>query len=322
MNKNLLSVENLSVIFSNGKPVKAVDNISFNMAEEEILGLVGESGCGKTLTALSIMKLLPPNADLSGKVIFKGHDILKKNENDLRNIRGKEISLVFQEPMTSLNPVFTVGDQVAEVLITHSKMKKKEALIKTIELLREVGIPSPETRIKEYPHQMSGGMRQRIMISMAIACYPALIIADEPTTALDVTIQAQILELLDSLKTNNRMSILLITHDLGIIAEWADRVEIMYAGRIIEKAAVKEIFNNPRHPYTIGLLESLPKKKGIRLVPIPGQVPKMGMLPEGCKFNTRCRYAINECHVKEPELTPVGGETQLHLSRCIRAMDL
>lgn len=327
MRQDLLSVENLEISFTNGKPLKTVDSISFEMAREDVLGLVGESGCGKTLTALSIMRLLPSNAVFSGKVVFKGEDLLIKEDNDLRNLRGKDISMVFQEPMTSLNPVFTVGYQIAEVLMTHENMRKKEALKKAVELLRVVGIPSPELRTKEYPHQMSGGMRQRIMIAMAIACNPSLLIADEPTTALDVTIQAQILELLDSLKKKHKMSLLLITHDLGIIAEWAQRVEIMYAGRIVEEADVKEIFTNSRHPYTIGLLESLPKKKGERLIPIPGQVPRINELPKGCKFSTRCRYVIKECHEKDPELIPIEtpqlrNESQRHLSRCIRAMEL
>ncbi len=319
MHQDFLSVENLKISF-NKHQKKAVDGISFKMTQEDVLGLVGESGCGKTLSALSIMRLLPSNAMFSGKVFFKGEDIFLKEDKELQILRGKDISMVFQEPMTSLNPVFTIGYQIAEVLVTHSNMRKREAFNTSIELLRIVGIPSPELRIREYPHQMSGGMRQRIMIAMAIACNPSLLIADEPTTALDVTIQAQILELLDSLRRKNKMSLLLITHDLGIIAEWAQRVEIMYAGRIVEEAEVRAIFTHPRHPYTKGLLESLPKRKGERLSPIPGQVPKISELPEGCKFSTRCSYVIGECCEREPELIPV--KTSEHLSRCIRATEL
>jgi len=327
MRQTLLSVEDLKISFThiNDKPLKIVDNVSFEMAQEDVLGLVGESGCGKTLTALSIIRLLPSNTIFAGRVFFKGEDLFRKDNKELRRLRGKDISMVFQEPMTSLNPVFTVGYQIAEVLMTHKNMTKRQALNEAIELLRVVRIPSPELRVKEYPHQMSGGMRQRIMIAMAIACSPSLLIADEPTTALDVTIQAQILELLDSLKRDSKMSLLLITHDLGIIAEWAHKVEIMYAGRIVEEAGVKEIFINPRHPYTIGLLESLPKKKGKKLSPIPGQVPRVNELPVGCKFSPRCRYVIKECKEREPGFTLVNDTRQSsarHISRCIRAMEL
>lgn len=319
--QSLLSVESLRISFTtDSKQLKAVDGVSFKVLKEEVLGVVGESGCGKTLTALGIMRLLPENASLSGRILYKGEDLISKEESELRNIRGKDISMVFQEPMTSLNPVFTAGYQIAEVLITHKGMSKKEAMRESIKFLRAVKIPSPELRVKEYPHQLSGGMRQRVMIAMAIACNPSLIIADEPTTALDVTIQAQILELLDSLRKENKMSLLLITHDLGIIAEWVKRVEIMYAGRIVEESDVKEIFINPKHPYTIGLLESLPKRKGQRLNPIPGQVPRLTELPRGCKFSQRCRYVVRECLQEEPELLPVGNGK--HISRCIRAMEL
>lgn len=317
----LLSVENLSIAFtSDNKSLKTVSGVSFKVAQEDLLGVVGESGCGKTLTALSIMRLLPPDASFSGKVLFKGEDILTMEEDALRRLRGNEISMIFQEPMTSLNPVFTIGYQIAEVLMAHRGASRREAMNEAIELLRKVRIPSPELRIKEYPHQMSGGMRQRVMIAMAIACNPSLLIADEPTTALDVTIQAQILELLGELKEKRKMSLIFITHDLGIIAEWAGRVIVMYAGRIVEEAPVRELFVNPRHPYTIGLLESMPKRKGQRLTPIPGQVPKLADLPSGCKFLPRCRYVIKECSVREPELEPAGDTG--HLSRCIRAMEL
>jgi oligopeptide/dipeptide ABC transporter ATP-binding protein len=321
MYQSLLSVKDLNIAFAtDNRRLSTVEGVNFDIEQEDFHALVGESGSGKTLTALSIMRLLPSNAIFSGKILFKGEDLLSKDEDDLRTIRGKDISMIFQEPMTALNPVFTIGYQIAEVLLTHQNFTKKEARDKTIELLKSVKIPSPELRIKEYPHQMSGGMRQRVMIAMAIACDPSLIIADEPTTALDVTIQAQILELLASLKEKSRMSLLLITHDLGIVAEWARVVEVMYAGRIVEKASVNEIFLNPRHPYTIGLLESLPRSRGKRLSSIPGQVPKLSELPAGCKFAPRCRYVIEDCRIKEPELIPTENST--HLSRCIRAMEI
>ncbi|MBI5676614.1 MAG: ABC transporter ATP-binding protein [Nitrospirae bacterium] len=321
MIQSLLSVEDLSISFASEiKSLNTVNEVSFKAADQDFLGIVGESGCGKTLTALAIMKLLPSNAISSGRILFEGKDILAYKDKDLQKIRGSKISMIFQEPMTSLNPVFTVGNQIAEVLITHQSMSAKEAINKTIELLKVVQIPSPELRVNDYPHQMSGGMRQRVMIAMAVACKPSLLIADEPTTALDVTIQAQILELLGSLQERNRMSLLFITHDLGIVAEYASRVMVMYAGRIVEKSPVQDMFINPRHPYTIGLLESLPGKKGAKLKPIPGQVPNTESLPSGCKFRTRCRYVIEECHLKEPSLKPAGNSE--HLSRCIRAMEL
>ncbi|MEW6715163.1 MAG: ABC transporter ATP-binding protein [Nitrospirota bacterium] len=320
MVESLLSVEDLSISFaSEKKSLNTVNEVSFKVSEQDFLGIVGESGCGKTLTALAIMKLLPSNAISSGRIMFEGKDILAYKDKDLQKIRGSRISMIFQEPMTSLNPVFTVGNQIAEALMIHKDISAKEAMSETIELLRVVQIPSPELRVKDYPHQMSGGMRQRVMIAMAIACKPSLLIADEPTTAIDVTIQAQILELLGSLQQRNRMSLLFITHDLGIVAEYASRVMVMYAGRIVEESPVQDIFVNPRHPYTIGLLESLPGKKGKKLKPIPGQVPNTESLPSGCKFRTRCRYAIEECASQEPDLMPVGNE---HRNRCIRAMEL
>ncbi len=321
MDHPILSVEDLCISFnSENNSAMTVDHVSFKAVDEDFLGIVGESGCGKTLTALSILKLLPSNAFCSGKLLFKGKDLMLAGNEDMQGIRGNDISMIFQEPMTSLNPVFTVGNQIAEVLIRHRDISRKNALNESVELLRLVKIPSPEIRVKEYPHQLSGGMRQRVMIAMAIACGPSLLIADEPTTALDVTIQAQVLELLGNLREENMMSILFITHDLGIVAEYANRVEVMYAGRIVEEAMVKDIFQNPRHPYTVGLLESLPGKRGGKLIPIPGQVPVTGELPEGCKFATRCRYVIEECHQREPGLLPIGNNG--HLSRCIRAMEL
>jgi oligopeptide/dipeptide ABC transporter ATP-binding protein len=321
MEQLLLSVEDLCISFnSDTKHVRTVDHVNFQVINEDFLGIVGESGCGKTLTALSIMRLLPPNTFYSGRLMFKGEDLMTNREEDMNGIRGNDISMIFQEPMTSLNPVFTVGNQIAEVLTRHRDLSRKDAMNETVELLRGVRIPSPEIRVKEYPHQLSGGMRQRVMIAMAIACGPSLLIADEPTTALDVTIQAQVLALLGELREEKRMSILFITHDLGIVAEYARRVEVMYAGRIVEEAMVKDIFQNPRHPYTVGLIESLPGKRGEKLRPIPGQVPLTDELPVGCKFSTRCRYVIEECHHREPVLLPAGSDG--HLSRCIRSMEL
>lgn len=342
---SLLDIKSLNISFTSPKgSIKVVCGLSFAIEEAEVFGLVGESGCGKSLTALSIMGILPQNAFAEGEIIFKGSNLLNLDRESMRKLRGKELSMIFQEPMTSLNPVLTVGYQVAEVLTTHLGLTKKEAMAHTIELFKAVKIPSPEIRIKEYPHQMSGGMRQRVMIAMAIACRPSLLIADEPTTALDVTIQAQILELLHRLREEMKMAVLLITHDLGIIAENARRVAIMYAGRLMELVDVKELFYNPRHPYTIGLLESLPKEKGAPLMPIPGVVPEPYKLPPGCKFSDRCRFVIPACREEEPELrliTPPlnsplgkGGErgvkggqggitnSSLHLARCIRSEEI
>ncbi len=322
---HLLDTKGLNISFrTTAGPVNVVNNLSLNINESEVFGLVGESGCGKSLTALSIMGILPSNAYADGEVIFKETNLLKLDKDSMRKLRGKDLAMIFQEPMTSLNPVLTVGYQIAEVMTIHLGLSKKEALDRTVELLKDVKIPSPEIRLKEYPHQMSGGMRQRVMIAMAIACNPSLLIADEPTTALDVTIQAQILDLLQELCKTKKMSILLITHDLGIIAENAGRIAIMYAGRIVELTDVKELFNNPRHPYTIGLLDSLPKEKGKPLIPIPGTVPSPGKLPEGCKFTDRCRFMIPECRTKEPELRalPSNITNTTHLVRCIRAEEV
>ncbi|OHE59607.1 MAG: peptide ABC transporter ATP-binding protein [Thermodesulfovibrio sp. RBG_19FT_COMBO_42_12] len=318
---HLLKISNLNVYFrSANSSIKVVSGLNFEINEAEVFGLVGESGCGKSLTALSIMGILPRNAFAEGEIIFKGKNLLKLDKESMRRLRGKELSMIFQEPMTSLNPVLTVGYQVAEVLTTHKGISKREAMANTVDLLRAVKIPSPEIRIKEYPHQMSGGMRQRVMIAMAIACKPSLLIADEPTTALDVTIQAQILDLIQRLREDMKMAILLITHDLAIIAENAKRVAIMYGGRLMELADVEELFNNPRHPYTIGLLESLPKEKGTPLKPIPGFVPEPDKLPEGCKFSDRCRFTIPECMEKEPGL--IQSQNVEHLVRCIRSDEI
>lgn len=312
----LLDVKNLSISFkSDHDSLRIVSAISFDVGKSEVFGLVGESGSGKSMTALSILRILPGNAFAEGNIVFKGRDLLTLDEEEMRGIRGKDISIIFQEPMTSLNPVLTVGYQVAESLRAHFKISKSDAMNKAVELLRSVRIPSPETRIKDYPHQLLGGMRQRVMIAMAIACNPALLIADEPTTALDVTIQAQILELLQGLRSEREMAILLITHDLSIIAEQAERVAVMYAGRIMELAPVEELFRNTLHPYSIGLLESLPDKKGVPLKPISGFVPSPDIYPKGCKFSDRCPSVVDTCGTTEPELVEVSKG---HYVRCIR----
>jgi oligopeptide/dipeptide ABC transporter ATP-binding protein len=317
---SLLKVRDLDISFRSAKtPVNVVSRLNFEIEEARVFGLVGESGCGKSLTALSIMGILPHHAFSEGEVIFKGNNLLKLGKESMRRLRGKELSMIFQEPMTSLNPVLTTGYQVAEVLTTHLGISKNEAMNKTIELFRAVRIPSPEVRIEEYPHQMSGGMRQRVMIAMAIACNPSLLIADEPTTALDVTIQAQILDLLRSLRQERNMALLLITHDIGVIAENADIASVMYAGRIVEYSGVSNILENPKHPYTMGLLDSLPKRKGIPLKPIPGSVPRPGNLPPGCKFSDRCSYVIPECQKEEPILREIVPN---QFARCIRSEEI
>lgn len=314
---SLLEVRGLSISLKSEKtPVRLVNNLSFAIKESEVFGLVGESGCGKSLTGLAIMGILPRNIYAEGSIVFNDVDLLETEKEKLREIRGKEMAMIFQEPMTSLNPVFTVGYQISECLSAHIKIPAREAFQKTIGLLKSVRMPSPDIRINEYPHQMSGGMRQRVMIAMAIACGPKILIADEPTTALDVTIQAQILELLRNLKEDLKMSMLLITHDLGIVAENTDRVAVMYAGRFVETADTEELLNNPRHPYTIGLLGSLPVRKGKPLTPIKGSVPDFTDLPDGCKFSDRCIYVMEKCREKEPELIVTG---QNHLTGCIRA---
>ncbi|WP_448384407.1 ABC transporter ATP-binding protein [Desulfosoma sp.] len=304
----LLQVEHLVTSFHTDRgTVKAVDDVSFSVDAGKTLALVGESGCGKSVTALSIMRLIPvpPGKITSGRILFDGTDLLRLSESEMRRVRGNKISMIFQEPMTSLNPVFRVGDQIAEVLELHEKLSRKEALDRAVDLLRMVGIPSPETRLRDYPHQMSGGMRQRVMIAMALACNPRLLIADEPTTALDVTIQAQILELMDALRRTTGTAVLLITHDLGVVAETAEHVVVMYAGRILEEAPVRELFHHPMHPYTQGLLRSIPSlvhEEKRRLEAIPGVVPSLLALPVGCKFNDRCRFVMPRCHEEEPPL--------------------
>ena len=321
MAQSLLSVNNLRTEFRTREMnFYAVDGVSFHVDKGEVLGLVGESGCGKSVTALSIMRILPnpPGSVAGGEVIFDGVDLLKLPEPKMRAVRGGRIGMVFQEPMTSLNPVFTVGDQVAEALAVHKGLKKGPARSRVAELFDMVGLPEPEKLFDAYPHQLSGGMRQRVMIAMAISCGPGLVIADEPTTALDVTIQAQILKLLDDIRKKTGTAIILITHDLGIIAQMADRVAVMYAGRIVEEAGTDDIFHDPLHPYTEGLLASIPKpgEKLGRLKAIPGMVPKLSELPHGCKFLPRCPYAKPEYSETEPELVEVRPG---HRVRCFRA---
>jgi len=315
----LIEVKDLRTsFFTPDGEVKAVDGVSLEIEEGKTLGLVGESGCGKSVTALSIMRLVPspPGKVVGGEILYRGRDLLKLDGEAMRKIRGNEISMIFQEPMTSLNPVFTIGNQIGEAIRLHQGLGRKETRQKTIEMLRLVKIADPEQRIDDYPHQLSGGMRQRVMIAMALSCNPSLLIADEPTTALDVTIQAQILELMKELQQKLGMSLLLITHDLGVVAEQADEVAIMYAGKVVERAKAKEIFDRPLHPYTVGLLNSLPgagnhKKK--RLDAIPGMVPSPLELPGGCRFRDRCPKAAGICAEAEPELAEKGKE---HWAAC------
>ena len=304
----LLQVKDLQTSFFTPEgEVRAIDGVSFEIDEGKTIGLVGESGCGKSVTSLSIMRLIPspPGKIVGGEIFYRGRDLLRLNNEQMRKIRGNEISMIFQEPMTSLNPVFTVGNQIGEAIRLHQGLGKKETRQKTIEMLRLVKIADPESRVDSYPHQLSGGMRQRIMIAMALSCNPSLLIADEPTTALDVTIQAQILELMKELRQKIGMALLLITHDLGVVAEQADHVAIMYAGKIVERSNTRAIFNHPLHPYTVGLLNSLPgvgvlKKK--RLDAIPGVVPSPLNLPSGCRFRDRCPRAADLCAQTEPQL--------------------
>ena len=320
-NHHLLKIRNLHTYFFLDEGVlKAVDGIDLDLKEGETLGIVGESGCGKSVTALSILRLIPspPGKIVKGEISFRGTDLLALSETEMRKIRGRSITMIFQEPMTCLNPVFQVGDQISEILRLHEGISRKEAWERSIEMLRMVGIPSPERRVKEYPHHLSGGMRQRAMIAMAMACSPKLMIADEPTTALDVTIQAQILELMTHLRQEKAMSLILITHNLGVIAETVQNVMVMYAGRIFEYADVRSIFVNPRHPYTQGLLNSIPRvdredTEKERLEAIPGLVPSLLNLPEGCKFLERCKYAFPPCTGEEP---PLRENDSGHFVRC------
>ncbi|UCF87868.1 MAG: ABC transporter ATP-binding protein [bacterium] len=309
----LIEVKNLEVQFEiRGAVLKAVDHVSFEIAPGETLGLVGESGCGKSVTASAIMRLIPtpPGRITGGEILFEKKDLLKLTESQMRSIRGNRISMIFQEPMTSLNPVYTVGDQVAEVIQLHQGLKRKEALEKVVDVFRQVGIPAPESRVDDHPHKMSGGMRQRVMIAMALACNPRLMIADEPTTALDVTIQAQILDLMNKLKRDTGASILFITHDLGVIAEMAQRVIVLYCGRIVEEAPVGSLFSEPKHPYTVGLLNSIPAlnpKERDRLSTIGGTVCSLFNLPEGCHYFDRCPNAMDQCRHKPPAVETGTG---------------
>ena len=302
----LLQVQDLQThFFTEDGVVRAVDGVSFSVPEATTVGVVGESGCGKSVTALSILRLISsPGRIVGGRILYRNQDLLALPEPSMRDIRGNKISMVFQEPMTSLNPVFTVGEQVSEAIRLHQHASRPAARERTVDLFRTVGIPSPEERISSYPHQLSGGMRQRVMIAMALACRPDLLVADEPTTALDVTIQAQILDLLQRLQREIGMSVLLITHDLGVVAETCERVIVMYAGQIVEEAPVAALFERPRHPYTQGLLRSLPRfgQRETRLREIPGMVPSPTRLPRGCRFRDRCDRAIERCAAQEPSL--------------------
>lgn len=304
----VLQIEQLQTSFLHeGRYIPAVDGVSFQIRKGETVAIVGESGSGKSVTALSVMGLIPspPGKITGGSIQFQGQDMVNIPEKQMRHIRGNRISMIFQEPMTSLNPVQRIGDQIAEVIRLHQKVGKKEAMDKTIDILRLVGIPAPEKRVYDYPHQLSGGMRQRVMIGMALSCNPALLVADEPTTALDVTIQAQILDLIKSLQQQLNMAVLIITHDLGVVAEVADRVVVMYGGRIMEQGTAEELFSKPLHPYTEGLLKSIPRMdtgKG-KLYAIPGSVPSLADLPKGCVFQSRCDRCMDICIDQRPELT-------------------
>ena len=316
----LLRVENLVTSFqTRSGRVKAVDNVSFDLEAGKTLGIVGESGCGKTVTALSIMRLIqePPGRIESGRILLDGTDVLALPKSELRKIRGKAVSMIFQEPMTSLNPVFTVGDQIQEAILLHQDVSKVEARKRCLEMMDLVGIPDIKQRIDYYPHQMSGGLRQRIMIAMALSCRPKLLIADEPTTALDVTIQAQILDLIKRLQKQLQMSMIIITHDFGVIAEVADDVAVMYAGKIVEKSPVAEIFDKPQHPYTVALQNSIPSfvKSGSPLYTIPGIVPDLSKIAAGCRFADRCEYREAPCSQREPALE-TKGSSGLHQTAC------
>ena len=317
----LLELKQLKThFFSEEGTARAVDGVTYTLLEGETLGVVGESGCGKSVTALSVMGLVPqpPGRIVGGQILFRGVDLLGYDEAQMREIRGNEIAMIFQEPMTALNPVFTVGNQIVEAVRLHQGLDRSAARMRAIEMLTRVGIPSPESRVDEYPHQLSGGMRQRVMIAMAMSCDPALLIADEPTTALDVTIQAQILDLMRHLQETEGMSMLLITHDLGVVAETAQHVAVMYAGKVVEYAAADDLFAKPRHPYTIGLLRSLPDmgQIGERLETIPGIVPSAFRFPSGCRFRTRCTLASDVCTQEEPPLLPVEGSGPGHTVAC------
>jgi oligopeptide/dipeptide ABC transporter ATP-binding protein len=321
----LLDVRNLQTHFmTSGAVVRAVDGVSWDVVAGETVALVGESGCGKSVSALSVMRLVaaPAGRIVGGEIVFKGRDLLALSEEEMRHIRGREIAMIFQEPMTSLNPVLTIGRQLTEPLEIHLGMSGGQARARAVELLSLVGIADAERRLSQYPHQFSGGMRQRMMIAMALGCDPPLVLADEPTTALDVTIQAQILELMKDLSRRLGVAMLMITHNLGVVARYASRVNVMYAGRIVERGTAREIYANPRHPYTRGLLRSVPRldePRRAKLEPIPGQPPDLSRLPGGCAFAPRCPYAVERCRAEAPALAPVETE---HLASCWLARDL
>lgn len=312
----LLDIQQLSTVFHTEMGLaRAVYKIDLSIEAGKVLGVVGESGCGKSITSLSILRLVPPPGEIvEGAILLEGQDLLKLPESEMRTIRGNKIALIPQDPMTSLNPVYTVGEQIIEAIVLHQKVSKDEARKRAIESLEKVRIPQANTRLDEYPHQFSGGMRQRVMIAMALSCNPRLLIADEPTTALDVTVQAQILDLLRDIQKEQGMAILLITHDLGVVAEMCDRVAVMYAGSVVEQAAVHELFENPKHPYTVGLLNSVPRPGSTRLQPIDGQPPSLVDLPEGCRFANRCPLMIPDCLTAIPPLEPKAPD---HVARCI-----
>ncbi len=321
--ENIIEVKNLRTKFkTEDGEFFAVDNVSFAVPKGKTLGIVGESGCGKSVTSLSIMRLIQkPGMIESGEILYQQNDLLKLSESKMQQIRGADIAMIFQEPMTSLNPVFTIGFQIDETIQTHEpQLSKKEIQTRSIELLKKVGIPSPDSRYHEYPHQLSGGMRQRVMIAMAMACNPQVLIADEPTTALDVTIQAQILDLIRQLQKDNNTAVILITHDLGVVAEMCDEVAVMYAGQVIEYGHVEDIFYRPAHPYTKGLLDSIPhfdsSTKLEKLQTIPGMVPSLMNLPKGCRFEDRCQYAQDKCRAQIPSLSAAPIGTSKHQMAC------
>ncbi|KOF57154.1 MULTISPECIES: ABC transporter ATP-binding protein [Clostridium] len=320
---DLLKVNHLKTAFTiEGNEVIPVDDVSFDLKKGETIGIVGESGCGKSVTSFSLMRLLGKNGKIkSGEVIFEGEDIAKKSEKEMHELRGNKMSMIFQEPMTSLNPLFTIGNQMMEAIMLHLKMDKKDAREYAIKMLKEVGIPRAEEIIDDYPHTLSGGMRQRVMIAMALSCKPKLLIADEPTTALDVTIQAQILELIKKLRENYGMSVMLITHDLGVISEMADKVMVMYAGQVVEETDVFTLFDNPEHPYTLALMNSIPQIDDTddkELQSIPGVVPSLSKMVSGCRFHTRCSKATERCKLEVPELKKIKDG---HFVRCFLVED-